>query len=375
MTFDEQVREFHEHHHGKIETALKVPLATKVDLSLAYTPGVGLISSEIAADPTLAKKYTNIGNTVAIVTDGSAVLGLGNIGPAAAMPVMEGKAALFKRFADIDAVPICLDTQDADRIIEVVSAFAPSFAGINLEDIAAPRCFEIEAKLRAKLSIPVFHDDQHGTATVVLAGLINALMLRGIAFADARMVINGAGAAGIAIAELLIEAGVSHLSVLDSKGVLSLDRTDLTSEKHLIAQTTRATAGTLADAIKDAHVFIGVSVGNILTQDMVRSMAERPIVFAMANPTPEMYPDEAHAAGVFVMATGRSDFPNQINNALAFPGLFRGALDSGTVQITNKYLVLAAHAIAGLVESPTTAEIVPDLFDDRLVSAVAAVFG
>lgn len=374
MTFDEQARELHARHHGKLATALKIPLDTKADLSLAYTPGVGLISSDIAVDVSLAKKYTNIGNTVAIITDGSAVLGLGNIGPAAAMPVMEGKAALFKRFADIDAVPLCLATQDTDQIIETVAALAPSFAGINLEDIAAPRCFEIEAKLRARLSVPVFHDDQHGTATVVLAGLINALKLRELTFADARVVINGAGAAGIAIAELLWDAGMHQMIVLDSKGALSMSRTDLTPEKKLIAEKTHATGGTLADALVGAHVFIGVSVANALTKDMVRSMNERPIIFAMANPVPEIHPDDAHDAGVYIMATGRSDFPNQINNALAFPGLFRGALDTGTREITHAHLIKAAHAIASLVADPTPTTIIPDIFDTRLVSTVALVF-
>ncbi len=374
MTFDDQARELHARMHGKIGTALKVPLDTKADLSLAYTPGVGLISSEIAADPSLANTYTNIGNTVAIITDGSAVLGLGNIGPAAAMPVMEGKAALFKRFADIDAVPLCLGTQDTDRIIETIAALAPSFAGINLEDIAAPRCFEIEARLRARLSIPVFHDDQHGTATVVLAGLINALKLREVSFGDARVVINGAGAAGIAIAELLFDAGVHHMVVLDSKGALSISRSDLTPEKKRIAEKTTASPMTLAEAVVGAHVFIGVSVANILTKAMVQTMADRPVVFAMANPVPEMHPAEAQDAGVYIMATGRSDFPNQINNALAFPGLFRGALDTTTREITHDHLIRAAHAIAGLVDEPTPEAIIPDIFDPRLVPVVAAVF-
>lgn len=374
MSIFEESRDLHARARGKIATALKVPLETKHDLALAYTPGVGHISTLIAQDATRANIYTNIGNTVAIISDGSAVLGLGNIGPKAAMPVMEGKAALFKKFADIDAVPIVLATQDTQAIIAAVRAIAPSFGGINLEDIAAPHCFEIERVLQQELGIPVFHDDQHGTAIVVLAGLTNALKLRELALADARIVINGAGAAGHAIFELLWEAGARNIIVVDSKGVLSTDRTDLNAYKLDIAQKTYPKAHTFEEAIAGAHVFIGVSKEGALTAAHVRSMGERPIIFAMANPVPEIMPDIALAAGAYIVATGRSDFDNQINNALAFPGLFRGALDTQTVHITHEHMIKAAHAIASLVETPTSGCIIPDIFDTRLVPAVAAIF-
>ena len=374
MTFEEEVRALHEVRHGKIETSVKVPIATKRDLSLAYTPGVAHISTLIAEDASCANTYTNIGNTVAIVTDGSAVLGLGNIGAKAAMPVMEGKALLFKHFGGIDAVPLCLNTQDPDEIIRIVTALAPSFAGINLEDIAAPHCFAIEHALQEKLSIPVFHDDQHGTAIVVLAGLTNALTLSGIALTEAHIVINGAGAAGLAIFELLWEAGARHVTVVDSKGVLTTDRADLHAYKKDVALLSNPSAHTLAEALHGAHVFIGVSAPNTVTAEMVHTMNERPIIFAMANPTPEIFPDEAYKGGAYIVATGRSDFPNQINNALAFPGLFRGALDTGTVRITTRHMLDAARAIASLVATPTPEAIVPDIFDEHLVGAIAAVF-
>lgn len=374
MSLEEESVHIHEQHRGKIATALKAPLTTKHDLSLLYTPGVGHISKLVAADESLAARYTNRANTVAIITDGSAVLGLGNIGPAAALPVMEGKAALFKRFADIDAVPILLGTQNPDEIIAAVTAIAPTFAGINLEDIAAPGCFVIEKALRHKLSIPVFHDDQHGTAIVVLAGLLNALKFRTLPIETARIVISGAGAAGLAIFELLWEAGARQIAVVDSKGVLSVDRSDLNAYKKEVAEKTQATAGSMTDALHGADVFIGVSGPGILTRAHVETMVPQPIIFAMANPTPEIYPDEARAGGAYIVATGRSDFPNQINNALAFPGLFKGALASGVAQITTEHMIKAAHAIAALVANPTPEMIVPDIFDERLVPAIVAIF-
>jgi malate dehydrogenase (oxaloacetate-decarboxylating) len=374
MAFEEEAKSLHATARGKIATALKVPLETKYDLSLAYTPGVGHISTLIANDPSLANTYTNIGNTVAVITDGSAVLGLGNIGPRAAMPVMEGKAALFKRFADIDAVPICLDTEDAEAIIAIVTALAPTFAGINLEDIAAPKCFAIEKALQEKLSIPVFHDDQHGTAIVVLAGLTNALIVRKLQKEEVRVVINGAGAAGLAIFDLLWEAGYRHITVADSKGTLNMRRDDLHAFKKDVAHRTNPDTDTFSEALKDAHVFIGVSGPGLLNIEQVRSMAPDPIVFAMANPVPEIYPDAAKEGGALVVATGRSDFPNQINNALVFPGLFRGALDTHTVRITNDHMIKAAHAISALIEAPTPERIIPDMFDERLVPAVSGVF-
>ena len=374
MDREQAAKALHEAQRGKIATSLKVRLETREDLALAYTPGVADVSMAIARETALVNRYTNRGNTVAIVTDGSAVLGLGNIGPQAALPVMEGKAALFKRFADVDAVPICLDTQDADEIVAAVAAIAPSFAGINLEDIAAPRCFAIEAALQEKLSIPVFHDDQHGTATVVLAGLFNALKVKGLAVQDARIVISGAGAAGLAIFDLLWEAGFRAITVLDSKGVLSSDRADLNEYKKDVARKTGAESGTLLSAIANADVFVGVSAGGLLTAEHVRSMAPDPIVFAMANPEPEIMPSDALLAGALIVATGRSDFPNQINNALAFPGIFRGALDSGTIRIQNSHLINVARAIADLVPDPTPNCIVPDIFDERLSGAIARVF-
>lgn len=373
MSREEQARALHEKFHGKIATALKVPIENREDLALVYTPGVGHISELIAQDVSLANTYTNIGNTVAIVSDGSAVLGLGNIGAKAAMPVMEGKAALFKHFADIDAVPIVLSTQNPDEIIAAVRAIAPSFGGINLEDIAAPGCFVVEAALQ-DLAIPVFHDDQHGTATVVLAGLLNACKLREIDTATARIVINGAGAAGLAIFDLLWEAGMRAITVVDSKGTLCSARTDLNEYKRTVAEKTNPTTTTLAEALVGAEVFIGVSKAGVLSKDLIMTMAQRPIIFAMANPVPEIMPDEAHAAGAYIVATGRSDFPNQINNALVFPGLFRGALDTGTTVITVAHMISAAHAIAGLVETPTPVYIIPDIFDPRLVESVKAVF-
>lgn len=374
MDYSEKALTLHKSTHGKIETGLKVPLETKDDLSTAYTPGIAAVCQVIAADSTQARELTIKRNTIAVVTDGSAVLGLGNIGPLAGLPVMEGKAALFKRFANVDAFPVCLDTQDTESIIKAVKQIAPVFGGINLEDIAAPKCFEIEARLKSELTIPVMHDDQHGTAVVVLAALINALKLRGKEKTNVCVVINGAGAAGTAIADLLLLYGFINLMLVDSKGIISKNRTDLTSEKLALAEKTNLhnSVGDLAEAVKGANVFIGVSKAGLLTEAMVRTMAEQPIICALANPVPEIMPDAAKAAGAYIVATGRSDFPNQINNVLAFPGIFRGALDNGITQITDAMLVKAAEALAGLVEHPTVEEILPSPFDPRVVPAVAS---
>lgn len=373
--------ELHRSHRGKIEMRSKVPLENSTDLSLAYTPGVAEVSRHIANDHSQIRQYTNVGNTVAIVSDGSAVLGLGNIGPEAAMPVMEGKAILFKEFAGVDAIPLCLATQDTEQIIATVKALAPSFAGINLEDIAAPRCFEIEARLSRELAIPVFHDDQHGTAIVVLAGLINALKLAGKSIAEAKIVINGAGAAGIAITTLLYAAGLRRYALLDSRGVICKHRTDLNDSKRAMLVNYPSTTNDciadcpptpLAEVIKDADVFIGVSQGGVLTPEMVASMAPRAIVFAMANPTPEIMPDLAADAGAYIVATGRSDFPNQINNVLAFPGIFRGLLDSGAAKVTLQMKLDAAQALADHVSHPTPDHIIPAALDRTVAPIVAA---
>ncbi len=374
MDYAEAALELHKQHHGKIETKLKIPLQTKEDLSAAYTPGVAAVSKAIHENPTTAKEYTLKQNTIAVITDGSAVLGLGNIGPLAALPVMEGKCALFKQFAGLDAFPLCLDTQNTEEVIATIKHIAPVFGGINLEDIAAPRCFEIENRLKAELSIPVMHDDQHGTAVVVLAAVINATSLRGLDKTSARIVINGAGAAGSAIADLLALYGFAQLVVVDSKGIIGPSRTDLGEDKkHLLEKTNPAKLlGGLENAIKDAHVFIGVSKAGLLTPDMVRNMAERPIICALANPAPEILPQDALEAGAYIVATGRSDFPNQINNVLAFPGIFRGALDNGVSQITDAMLIQAAEKLAGLVEHPTPEEILPSPFDSRVTPAVAS---
>lgn len=364
---------------GKIETGLKISIENKDDLSIAYTPGVAAVSRLIAEDKNAVYTHTIKKNTVAVVSDGSAVLGLGNIGPEAALPVMEGKAALFKRFANIDAVPLVLATQDADEIVRIVKAVAPGFAGINLEDISAPRCFEIEERLQ-DIGIPVFHDDQHGTAIVVRSALINAAKVVGKDFTSLRVVINGAGSAGIAIAKLLgcigaqdVCKSVADIILCDSKGIIHKDRNDLTQQKKLLAEVfnTNGVSGTLADAIVGADVFIGVSVAGALSKEMIVRMAEKSIVCAMANPVPEIMPDLAKAAGVAVMATGRSDFPNQINNVLAFPGIFRGALDVRASRITEKMKLAAADAIASLIEHPSAEEIIPSVFDERVVGVVA----
>src|SRR4051795_8429743 len=362
------------HRGGKMEIAQTVALEGREDLSMAYTPGVARVCEAIAARPELAHDYTWVSNTVAVVTDGTAVLGLGDIGPAAAMPVMEGKAVLFKRFGGVDAVPICLATRDTDEIVETVARLAPSFGGINLEDISAPRCFEIEERLKAMLDIPVFHDDQHGTAVVVLAALQNALRLTGRGMAEARVVISGAGAAGVAVARILLAAGVRDLAVTDRRGVLHSGRGDLTPVKWALAEQTAdrtGRTGLLADALDGADVYIGVSGGSVPEEDVAR-MAPEAIMFGLANPTPEVHPEVAHKYARIV-ATGRSDFPNQINNVLAFPGIFRGAFDVHATAITEGMKLAAATALAGLVGDDLADDlIVPSPFDPRVGPAVSA---
>lgn len=364
---------FHKKHGGKLATKSKVPLRNKHDLSLSYTPGVGRVSEEVGKDAAKAHDYTLKKNSIAIVSDGSAVLGLGNLGAYGAIPVMEGKAVLFKEFADIDAFPICLATQDTDEIVETVKRIAPVFGGVNLEDIAAPRCFEIERRLRAELDIPVMHDDQHGTAVVVLAAFVNALKVAKKKKEDVRIVISGAGAAGTAVAELLSGYGVRDIVVADSKGAIYAGRPDLNDEKKILAKKTnpRGIQGGLEDALRGADVFIGVSKGGVLNRGMIGRMNPRPIIFALANPVPEIMPDEAKAAGAFIVATGRSDFPNQINNVLAFPGIFRGALDHKVRQITDEMLVRAALNLARSVPHPTPEKILPGPFEKTVVPAVA----
>jgi malate dehydrogenase (oxaloacetate-decarboxylating) len=362
------------HVGGKMSVRSTVALEGRDDLSLAYTPGVARVCEAIAADPSLTQHYTWVPNTVAVVSDGTAVLGLGDIGPAAAMPVMEGKAVLFKQFGDVDAVPICLDTTDVEEIIETVARLAPSFGGINLEDISAPRCFEIEDRLKALLDIPVFHDDQHGTAVVALAALRNALRLTGRNPESTRVVISGAGAAGVAVAKILLEAGIKDLAVTDRKGVLHSGRGDLTPVKRALAAMTAdrtGRTGTLADVLVDADVYIGVSGGTV-PEEHVAAMAPEAIIFGLANPTPEVHPDVAHRHAR-VVATGRSDFPNQINNVLAFPGIFRGAFDVHATAITEGMKLAAAEAIADLVGDALAADLViPSPFDPRVGPAVAA---
>jgi malate dehydrogenase (oxaloacetate-decarboxylating) len=367
-------RTFLMHLGGKLEVTPKVQLRHRDDLSRAYTPGVARVCQAIAANPEDARRLTIKRNTVAVVTDGSAVLGLGNLGPAAALPVMEGKAALFKRFADVDAWPVCLDTQDTDAIVEIVRALAPVYGGINLEDIAAPRCFEIEERLREMLDIPVFHDDQHGTAIVVLAGLTNALRVVGKELSTVRIVVSGAGAAGQAIIRLLLQEGARQVVAFDSRGAVHSGRSDLDRFKQWIAGTNvEGITGTLVEGLAGADVFIGVSAPNVLTGDDIATMADRAIVLALANPDPEVDPiaAQAHAA---VVGTGRSDYPNQINNVLAFPGVFRGLLDAGARDITDAMLVAAAHAIANVVrpEELNANYIVPSVFDATVAPAVAA---
>lgn len=365
----------HEQWNGKLETTAKAHVDTREDLAIAYTPGVAEPCKVIAEDPEAAYKYTIKANTVAVVSDGSAVLGLGNIGALAAMPVMEGKAVLFKEFGGVNAVPICLDTQDTEEIIRTVVNIAPAFGGINLEDISAPRCFEIETRLKELLNIPVFHDDQHGTAIVVLAGIINALKVTGKKKEDCRVVINGAGSAGIAIAKLLLTYGFSHIIICDSKGIISRSADNLTPVKEEIAQITNKDdlKGTLADALKGADIFIGVSAPGVVTADMVASMNKDAILFALSNPVPEIMPDLAKAAGAKVVGTGRSDFPNQVNNVVAFPGIFKGALEGRAAQITEEMKLAAAEAIAGLVADDELNEdnILPQPFDPRVADTVS----
>ncbi|HMS23447.1 MAG TPA: NADP-dependent malic enzyme [Candidatus Saccharibacteria bacterium] len=360
---------------GKISVSLKDKLDSPEKLSTYYTPGVAAVSSFVAENPSQARDYTWLNNSVAVISDGSAVLGLGNIGPYGALPVMEGKAMLFKHFANIDAVPIIIDVHSADEIVATVKAIAPSFGGINLEDIAAPICFEVEERLKKELKIPVFHDDQHGTAVVVLAGLINSMKITGRKLKDCKIVCVGAGAAGTAVMKLIHLYAKPEILVVDSKGIISQSRTDLNSEKKKLLKFTnkKDKNGTLADAMKGADIFIGVSAPGLVTADMVKTMSKDPIIFAMANPTPEIMPDIAKKAGVAIMATGRSDFPNQVNNALAFPGIFRGALDNQVKQITDKHKIAAAKAIAQLVDNPTTEYIIPSVLDKKLVPAISKV--
>ena len=375
MDYTTLALELHKKYKGKITTALRD--TSKLDrekLSAYYTPGVAVVSRAIADDPSLMPVYTWTNNLVAVISDGSAVLGLGNIGPKGAMPVMEGKALLFKHFANIDSVPIVLDVHSADDIVAAVKAIAPSFGAINLEDIAAPICFEVEERLKAELDIPVFHDDQHGTAVVTLAGIINAMKVTGKSLADCKIVTIGAGAAGTAIMKLLHRYGVGSIVAVDSRGIIGDARADLNDEKKaLLPYLDASQSGTLDDAITGADIFIGVSKPELLTSDMVKKMADQPIIFALANPTPEIMPDIAREAGAAVVATGRSDFPNQVNNAIAFPGIFRGALDNSVKKITDDHKIAAAEVIASLVESPTAEEIIPSVFDERLVPEIAKV--
>ena len=375
MDYNKLALELHEKYKGKITTSLRDKEELNRDkLSAYYSPGVGAVSQAIAENPADLPKYTWTNNLVAVISDGSAILGLGNLGPKAAMPVMEGKALLFKHFADVDAVPIVLDVHEPEEIIATVKAIAPSFGAINLEDIAAPKCFEIEERLKAELDIPVFHDDQHGTAVVVLAGLINAAKLTGRNLADCKFVVIGAGAAGTAIIKLLNLYGAKNIVAVDSRGIVGKSRTDLNAEKTALLEYVDASqSGSIEDAITDADIFIGVSRAGLLTPELVQKMAKDPIVFALANPVPEIMPDVAKQAGVAIIGTGRSDFPNQVNNSLAFPGIFRGALDHGVKKITDQHKLAAAEALANLVENPTVDKVVPTAFDGGVVEAVANV--
>lgn len=368
----EQARKF----GGKITVTPKVEINNKEDLSIAYTPGVAAVSSAIAADPKLGYELTTKKNTVAVISDGTAVLGLGDIGPVAAMPVMEGKAALFKKFADVDAVPIVLDTKDTEEIIRIVKALAPTFGGVNLEDISAPRCFEIERRLIEECDIPIFHDDQHGTAIVVLAALINALKLIDTPLAEARIVVNGGGSAGLSITRKLLAAGAKNVTVVDKAGIINeQDSENLLPHHAEIAKETNRDfrSGTLKAALVDADVFIGVSAPGALHAEWIKEMNDKPIIFAMANPIPEIFPDEALAAGAYIVGTGRSDFPNQINNVLAFPGIFRGALDARATKITVDMQIAAAYGIASLIPEVelTTTNIIPDAFQPGVAEVVA----
>ena len=375
MTTAEKAMQMHEQWNGKIETIAKSKVKTREDLAIAYTPGVAEPCKAIAENEELAYKYTMKANTIAVVSDGSAVLGLGNIGAKAAMPVMEGKAVLFKEFGGVNAVPICLDTQDTEEIIKAVTYLAPGFGGINLEDISAPRCFEIEERLKATLDIPVFHDDQHGTAIVVLAATINALKIIKKPKESCKIVVNGAGSAGVAITKLLLKYGFNKIVMVDRTGAIASDRTDLNSSKQEMLRLTNPDdeKGSLADVIKGADIFVGVSAPNTVTADMVRSMATDPIIFAMSNPVPEIMPDVAKEAGARIVGTGRSDFPNQINNVVAFPGIFKGALEGRAKQITEEMKLAAAEAIASLVSDDELCEdmIMPEAFDPRVADRVA----
>ena len=375
MDNKEKALEMHRKWNGKLETVSKTPVKTREDLAIAYTPGVAEPCKVIAEDPSAAYTYTMKANTVAVVSDGSAVLGLGNIGPYAAMPVMEGKCVLFKEFGDVNAVPICLDTQDTEEIITAVKNIAPAFGGINLEDISAPRCFEIETRLNEMLDIPVFHDDQHGTAIVVLAGIINGLRVTGKKKEDCKVVVNGAGSAGVAITKLLLTYGFKDVTMCDRLGIIGPDYPDLNWMQKEMTKVTNLShaAGTLADALKGADIFVGVSAPNIVSPEMVSSMNSDAILFAMANPVPEIMPDVARAAGARVVGTGRSDFPNQVNNVVAFPGIFRGALEGHANQITEEMKLAAAEAIAGLVSDEELCDefIMPEAFDPRVAEVVS----
>lgn len=375
MDYNKLALQLHKQYGGKITTKLRDESElTRDKLSAYYSPGVGAVSRAIADDPSKLREYTWTNNLVAVISDGSAILGLGDLGPRASMPVMEGKSLLFKHFAGIDSIPIILDVHTADEIVATVKAIAPSFGAINLEDIAAPKCFEVEERLKAELDIPVFHDDQHGTAVVTLAGLINAAKVTGRNLSDAKVVLVGAGAAGTAIAKLLHLYGVHNILAVDSRGIISDSRTDLNDEKQALKSYLNTSVdGSLDDAITGADVFIGVSKAGLLTPEMVAKMASDPIVFALANPVPEIMPDVARAAGVAIIATGRSDFPNQVNNAIAFPGIFRGALDNGVQKITDEHKIAAAQTIANLVENPTADEVIPSVFEERLVPTISDV--
>ncbi len=375
MDYNKLALELHQKYKGKITTALRDNGEIDRDkLSAYYSPGVGAVSQAIAENPADLPKYTWTNNLVGVISDGSAILGLGDLGPKAAMPVMEGKALLFKHFANVDAVPIVLDVHQPEEIIGAIKAIAPSFGAINLEDIASPKCFEIEERLKAELDIPVFHDDQHGTAIVVLAGLINAAKAVSKSLRDCKVVLAGPGAAGTAIIKLLNLYGVKNLIALDRYGALSGDRTDLSPEKTALQQYLNTSeSGTLAEVLAGADIFIGVSAANSLAPETVAAMASQPIIFALANPVPEIMPDAAISAGAAVVATGRSDFQNQVNNSLAFPGIFRGALDNGVQKITDQHKLAAAEALAALVENPTADEVIPSPFDERVVPAVSAV--
>lgn len=374
MDIKKQALEQHKKLKGKIEVTLKDELDSREKMNIYYTPGVGAVSSYVAVHPDEVREYTWLNNSVAVISDGSAVLGLGNLGPLGALPVMEGKCMLFKQFANIDAVPIVLNVHSAEEIIAAVRAIAPSFGAINLEDIAAPICFEVEERLKKELSIPLMHDDQHGTAVVVLAGLINAMQVAGKNLPDCKIVLVGAGAAGVAIAKLLYKYAKPEIVVVDSKGIIEPSRDKLNFEKQMLLEFSDNTEpGNLADAVKDADVFIGVSQPGLLTPEMVKTMAKDPVIFALSNPTPEILPDVAIQTGAKVVATGRSDFPNQVNNALAFPGIFRGALDNGVKTITDEHKVAAAQTIAAFVENPTPEEIIPSIFAQDLTQKIAAV--